>query len=253
MIDTKLSVFWTAFASWRDGLAALRNMPMMAAIIFVVMALDTAVNEALRQAAVPETMVPSQLVRVALSIFLLSFILTPAAIAINRYVQRGEIARRYVPDISSPRFRRFFGYSSLINLLVLSPLTIGEESTDIYIVGALAAFALIAIFVLVFTWILFPAIAVDAPGANLRNAFKDTRFFWALFISFVTFFPALVAGLLVEVLWEVTPVASKLGWLLYVLGIAAVNSLAFAALAAMSSHLYRAWAVRLLQPADSVS
>ena len=253
MIDTKLSVCRTAFASWRDGPAALRNMSMMAAIIFVVMALDTAVNEALRQAAVPETMVPSQLVRVALSIFLLSFILTPAAIAINRYVQRGEIARRYVPDISSPRFRIFFGYSSLINLLVLSPLTIGEESTDIYIVGALAVFALVAIIVLAATWILFPAIAVDAPGANLGNAVRDTRFFRALAISFVTFFPALVAGLLIEVLWEVTPVASKLGWFLYVLGIAAVSSLGFAALAAMSSHLYRAWADRLGQPADGVS
>src|SRR5687768_13655231 len=124
MIDTKLSVFRTAFASWRDGLSALRNMPMIAAIIFVVMALDTAVNEALRQAATPETILPLQLVRVALSIFLLSFILTPAAIAINRYVQLGEIARHYLPDISSPRFRRFFGYGSLINLLVLTPLTI---------------------------------------------------------------------------------------------------------------------------------
>ena len=121
------------------------------------------------------------------------------------------------------------------------------------IAGALAAFALIAIFVLVFTWILFPAIAVDAPGANLRNAVRDTRFSRAFAISFVTFFPALVAGLLIEVLWEVTPGASRLGWFLYILGVAAVSSLAFAAFAAMSSHLYRAWAVRLLQPADGVS
>ncbi len=37
------------------------------------------------------------------------------------------------------------------------------------------------------------------------------------------------------------------------LGVAAVSGLTFAAFAAMSSHLYRAWAVRLLQPADSVS
>ena len=253
MIDVKLPVFWTAFVSWRDGLAALRDMPTMTVIIFVVMAVDTAMNEALRQAAIAETILQLQLLRLALSIFLLSFFLAPAAIAIYRYVQLGEIARSYLPNLSSPRFRRFFGYSLLINLVVLIPLTLGEENTDIYIVGALAAFALIAIFVLVFTWILFPAIAVDAPGGNLRNAVKDTRFFRALAISFVTFFPALVAGLLIEVLWELTPVPSKLGWFLYVLGIAAVSSLGFAGFAAMSSHLYRAWAVRLLQPADRVS
>jgi hypothetical protein len=253
MNAVKLPVFRTAFLSWRDGLAALRDMPMMPAVIFVVMAVDTAMNEALRQAATADTVLLLQLLRLAISIFLLSFFLAPAAIAINRYVLLGETARSYVPDISSPRFRRYFGYSFLINLVVLIPLTLGEESTDIYIAGALAAFALIAIFVLVFTWILFPAIAVDAPGANLRNAVRDTRFFRAFAISFVTFFPALVAGLLIEVLWEVTPGASRLGWFLYILGVAAVSSLAFAAFAAMSSHLYRAWAVRLLQPADGVS
>jgi len=253
MIDAKLPVFRTAFISWRDGLAALRDTPMMAAIIFVVMAVDTTINETLRQAATPETVLPLQLLRLALSISLLSFFLTPAAIAINRYVQLGEVARRYLPDLASARFRRFFGYGLLINLVVLTPLLLGEESTDIYIVGALATFALIAIVVLVATWILFPAIAVDAPGANLRNAVRDTRFFRAFAVSFVTFFPALVAGLLVEVLWEVAPGTSTLGWALYVLGVAAVSSLAFAAFAAMSSHLYRAWAVRLLQPARGVS
>ena len=252
-MSEKLPIFRTAFVSWRDGLAALRVMPMIAVIVFVVMTVDTATNEVLRQAATAETILPLQLLRLSISIFLLSFFLTPAAIAINRYVQFGETARSYLPDISSPRFRRFFGYSALINLLVLPSLTLGEESTDIYIVGALAVFALVAIIVLTATWILFPAIAVDAPGANLSNAVRDTRFFRALAISFVTFFPALVAGLLIEVLWEVTPVASKLGWLLYVLGIAAVSSLGFAALASMSSHLYRAWADRLGQPADGVS
>ncbi len=125
MTEAKLPVFRTAFISWRDGLAALRSMPAMAAIVFVVMTVDTAMNEALRQAATAETILPLQLLRLSISIFLLSCFLTPAAIAINRYVQLGETARSYLLDISSPRFRRLFcAYSALINLLVLPSLTL---------------------------------------------------------------------------------------------------------------------------------
>ena len=253
MTGATLPVFRTAFVSWRDGLAALRNMPAIAAIVFVAIAVDTTTDEVSRFETAPETTVLLQFARFAVSLFILSVALAPAAIAINRYVLLGETARSYALDISSRRLRRFCGYSALINVLILSPLMVAEVPWDVYVASAVIVLTLVAIAVVVATWILFPAIAVDAPGANLRNAVRDTRFFRALAISFVTFFPALVAGFLIEALWQETPIPSTSGWILFDLGIAAVNSVAFVAFAAMSSHLYRAWAVRLLQPSGGVN
>ena len=122
----KLPVFRTAFLSWRDGLAALRDMPMMPAVIFVVMAVDTAMNEALRQAATADTVLLLQLLRLAISIFLLSFFLAPAAIAINRYVllgdDRAELTFRTYPVRA---FADILDIAFSINLVVLIPLTLG--------------------------------------------------------------------------------------------------------------------------------
>ena len=252
MTGTKLPVLQTALASWRDGLTALKSMPVIAAVIFIVMVADTTIDDALRLAATPETVVTLQLVRLVISVLLLSVILAPAAIAINRYVLLGEDTQGYPLDPSSRRLRLFCAYSVLLNILILLPMMSAEVTMDLTMAVVVIVLALIAVAALTSTWILFPAIAVDAPGANFRNAVKDTHFFQALAISIVTFLPVLAAGIAIAIQWHDAPGAFGLEWMLYVICIAAVSGFAFAVFCAMSSHLYRAWAVRLLQPTGSV-
>ena len=253
MTDTKLPVFGTATRSWRDGLAALRSMPVVTVVIFVIMAADTIIDDALRLAATPDTVVTLQLVRLVVSVFLLSVVLAPAAIAINRHVLLGEVTQGYPLDPSSRRLRLFSAYGALVNVLILLPIMSAEVTMGPIVAVVVIVLALVSIAVLISTWILFPAISVDAPGANFRNAVKDTHFLRALAVSIVTFLPVLVAGLAIAVQWSDAPGVFGLEWMLYVICIAAVSGFAFVVFCAMSSHLYRAWAVRLLQPAGSVS
>lgn len=196
-----------------------------------------------------ENVVALQLVRLVISVFLLSFVLSPAAIAINRHVLLGETTEGYPLDPSSRRLRMFCAYSALLNILILVPAMSAEVTMDVYIAVAVIVLVFVAVAAFVSTWILFPAIAVDAPGASLRNAVRDTRFFRALAISIVAFLPALIAGILIAIQWEDAPRGFGLEWMLYVMCISAVSGFAFAIFCAMSSHLYRVWAVRLLQPA----
>ena len=249
MTDTKLPIFQTAMLSWRDALSALRSMPAVAVLIFIVMLADTAIDDELRLAATDENVVTLQLLRLVVSVLLLGFVLSPAAIAINRYVLLGEIAQGYPLDPSSRRLHLFCAYSALVNILILVPVMSAEVTMDFYLAVAVIVLVLVAIAAIVSTWILFPAIAVDAPGARVPNAVRDTRFFRALGISFLTFLPALIVGILIAIQWEDAPRGFGLERMLYVLCISAVSSVAFVVFCAMSSRLYRAWAARLLQPA----
>lgn len=249
MTDAKLPIFQTALASWRDGMAALRDMPTVTVVIFIVMVMDTAIDDELRLAATAENVVALQLVRLVISVFLLSFVLSPAAIAINRHVLLGETTEGYPLDPSSRRLRMFCAYSALLNILILVPAMSAEVTMDFYIAVTVIVLVLVAVAALVSTWILFPAIAVDAPGASLGNAVRDTRFFRALAISIVAFLPALIAGILIAIQWEDAPRGFGMEWILYIVCVSAVSGFVFAVLCAMSSLLYRAWAVRLLQPA----
>lgn len=250
MTEAKLPIFRTAFLGWRDGLAALRLMPTITAFVFAVMVVDIATDDALRLAATAETTAQLLLLRLSISVTLCSFALTPAAIAIHRYVLLGEITRRYVLNLSSPGFRMFVAYSALVNVLVLVPMMVAEVATDIYIIGAVITLGLVALAVLVGTLILFPAIAVDAPGTGIRNAVQDVHVFRALLILIVTVLPPLaMSGALSFVIWgEETPSGITWDWIFYVVLGAAVSSVLFAVFTAMASHLYRAWAFQLGRP-----
>lgn len=246
MTDVKLSIFGTALASWRDGLAALYSMPTMTGFIFAAIFVDVATDEALLLAATPETMLQTLFLRLAVAVAIYGFALTPAAIAIHRHVLLGETAERYVLNLKNPRFRMFVAYSAIFNLLVLVPMMITEIVTDSYIVGAVIALSLVACAIYLATSILFPAIAVDAPGASVRNALQDIHFFRALLISIVAFLPILgTTGVLIEIWLGEIPSKFTSDWIFYVVFLAAVSSVTFAAFTAMFSHLYRAWAIRL--------
>ena len=106
-----------------------------------------------------------------------AFLMTPYAIAVHRFIILGERTMSYRIAPAEPRFRRFFGWSLALSVLAYEPATIvdmlpGSTSLTFLLTAVLG----IAAFVVgIRVIVLFPAIAVDAPGANWRHALADTE------------------------------------------------------------------------------
>src|SRR5262245_1932820 len=109
-----------------------------------------------------------------------ALLLTPIVIAIHRFVILGEVTPNYGLDIGEPAFRPFFIW--LFGLRVFSglPFTLlgalqALEFSPLA-TAILCAVALIVVTaVLLRLTILFPAVAVEAPGATATHAFIDTK------------------------------------------------------------------------------
>ena len=105
-----------------------------------------------------------------------TFVLVPFEIAICRLLISGEAASGYRFDISTVRFQRMLAWNAGFWLLWKIPLHLPgavAPSDGAEVIISVVLFALVIFAVLRLT-ILLPAIAVDAPGASVRNAFADT-------------------------------------------------------------------------------
>jgi hypothetical protein len=107
-----------------------------------------------------------------------AFLMTPYAIAVHRFIILGEKTMNYRIAPAEPRFRRFFGWSLALSVLAYAPSEFliplpGPPTVPLAILGVGLYIAAIAVGIRAI--ILFPALAVDAPGANWRQAMADTR------------------------------------------------------------------------------
>jgi hypothetical protein len=132
----------------------------------------------------------------------------PFFLAIHRFLLLGEEATRYDFKPSSPRFQLFFGWLAVTVVLLSFPSTLAafaEAKGPVYYFGGQLPLDVDSRMVRVsriVTWVvvtqllvLFPAVAVDAPGAGWQNAFSDTRSrIW--FVLPVTILPFIPIGLL---------------------------------------------------------
>jgi hypothetical protein len=103
-------------------------------------------------------------------------VLVPFQIAIYRLLISGDAASGYRFDISTVRFRRMLGWTAAFWVLAIIPLHLPgfvAPSDGAEVIISVVLFALVIFAVLRLT-IFLPAIAVDAPGASVRNAFADT-------------------------------------------------------------------------------
>jgi hypothetical protein len=200
-----------AKAAWIDLYRVVRNLPR-------VWSVALAINIGLSVAALAlggnardsiGGWVVSLLITVANS-----FLLTPYIIAVHRLIVLDEVAPSYVLRPSEPRFQKFFGWS-----LVLWACRLGLVAVFAVLSAFLlpilapkggyvpALMILTTAFVFLFCWamvrlsILFPAIAVDAAGANWRNVIADTRgYAWRIFlIGLVASLPVVAMAI---VLWS---------------------------------------------------
>lgn len=194
VVDEYIAVFDAAEQGWRDALAAIPRMPVVLGVaVIVILALgalplgpDTITNPS-----------PDQLFwfrvhsDIAKILFLIahSFLLTPVAIAIHRFVLLDEVTRRYEIGFS-PRFLRFFFFSLMFQIVIIVPGWVGRIAAWIHgledglarsvifypsLLAAVLASVFVAAVAALRMLILFPAVAVDVPGAGWRNAMTDSK------------------------------------------------------------------------------
>ena len=141
------------------------------------------------------------------------FLTVPYYIAVHRLVILGERTPSYALAPSSLRFQQFFWWWAALSVVTYLPISLveieilsqtGAPTTFSYL-AALAAMPLILIAIIIVTLrltIVFPAVAVDAPGATWENVMADTKghawriFLFGLVATLPLILPALLLGAL---------------------------------------------------------
>jgi hypothetical protein len=262
MAEKKPPVIETAVIAWRDAFRAIEVMPVVAGIAFVlylVMSLAISAINANAYALVSSPWLP--IISIGASI-VQAVLLAPLAIAVHRFVLLGEKTDRYPLEPKSSRYLRFIGFAILVKILWLIPSTIeslipaARDNNPALATGlGIVAFVLVitVVIIVVRRAILFPAIAIDAPGATWSKARLDTKgSSWRVaFVFVLTALPVLVINGLLYWLWLLlTPQAQpSAGSFLFFSVIEAVIAIAaLCALAAAASHIYRARADIMTRP-----
>jgi hypothetical protein len=247
----KPPVIETAVAAWRDAFRAIGAMPEVTGIALVLVlatslggfAIFPNPSALVRSPWLPVISIVSGVVQ--------AILLAPLAIAVHRFVILGETTNRYPLEPGSSRYLRFVGFAILVKILWLIPSTIeslipGAENNPAVTAGlgiVVLALFITVIIIVVRRAILFPAIAIDAPGATWSKAGLDTKgISWRVaFIFFLTALPLLVIG--GPLYWLLlTPQAqpSTASWLFFSVIGAVIGVPALCAFAAAASHIYRA-------------
>jgi hypothetical protein len=265
MANTKPPVIQTAVIAWGDAFRAIGAMPVVAGIGFVLVLATSLASFAI--VPNPSAIVGSPgsplirwipLIQLG-STIVQAVLLTPLAIAVHRFVLLGERTNRYPLDPGSSRYLRFVGFAILVNILWLIPSTIqslilGAQNNPA-LAGGLAIVVLVllitVIIIVVRRAILFPAIAIDAPGATWSKARLDTKgSSWRVAVIFLlTALPPLViGGPIYWLLLRPQAQPSTGSWLFfYVIG-SIVGVPLLCAYAAAASHIYRARADVMTRP-----
>jgi hypothetical protein len=256
MPQSKPAIIGTAVIAWADAFRVIVAMPLVAGVAFVILFL---LQFTLWIIPDPDVFVTSPWLPVytVVSSIVRGVLLAPLAIVVHRYVLLDELTDRYPLDPFNARYVRFTGFAVLVNVLWSLPgviegyLPYMQQTPGIGASLGIVSTALFVtiIIVVVRRVILFPAVAVDAPGATWSNARRDTKgSSWRVaFILFLVALPAIIAVL-------------ALYYFLLGAGFAGANQLMFTVLrsllavptlcafAAAASHIFRARADNLARP-----
>ena len=258
----RLPIVGTAVAAWRDAFRTVAAMPAVAGIMFAILMFVGVISLLL----VPDVMKAVKVTASsggafyqALAILIgviQSVLMAPLAIATHRYVILGEVARGYAIEPSSPRYRRFVCFSILLTMMFSLPNFIGsllpgwgtsEGMTTAWNLISFVAIVVIAV-VAVRRAILFPAIAVEAPAATWSNARNDTKgHSWRVaLVFFCVLVPLMVITIPLTLTLLAPPRLGEPGRILFTIISAGVHTVSLCAFAAAASHLFKAYASRLL-------
>jgi hypothetical protein len=178
MRQRRLPIVPTLVAAYRDLGRLLTAMRALMLSAFFIMLATSVVAE-----LVPQRLWDQELTGEALGLAqnaVEAFLLTPIVIAIHRFVILDKITPNYTVPIGEPVFGIFFGWLLALKVLIGLPFDLlGALQTFNWSPPAsalAAALALIAaVGVSLRLTILFPALAVEAPGATPSHALADTK------------------------------------------------------------------------------
>jgi hypothetical protein len=237
---TQASVFNAAATAWQDALAARQRMPrLFLTAISAIAALNLIYFGVVLVGSLFGRGLFASLIGVVY-VGLQALFLTPLAIAVHRFMLLSEVHDNYRFDMQEPRFTKFLTF--LVALLVVPQLLHAAFGGLIGLVVSI-----VVVIITVRLVILFPAVAVDAPGAEWQNAMADTKgHSWRVFfILLCLILPVAIVVSIVLVICFIIPV---IGWLIGVAVQAAFSVMVVAATAAAASRLYSDYANQLGRP-----
>jgi hypothetical protein len=159
---------------WRDARDALMALFVPALIAFLIMLASVIVW---RIIPVTGNTFGGQLEILSYGAVTL-FLLTPYLIAVHRFIILGEKTTSYRIVPTEPRFRRFFGWLLVLSALLYAPVLatlLFKSISSVLVIFAFVPLIAFGILLPIRTIVLFPAVAVDAPGANWGQAVADTK------------------------------------------------------------------------------
>ena len=240
----------TAFRlAYSDALDALRAMPNLAVAGLLILIGASAVSVLVVHSLVPaESLLGREIMGLVTN-----FLLTPFLIAVHRFIILREITGRYVIEPRDPRFQLFFCWSAALYIVSAIGEALAELATSSP--GGRASVGLVvSIAMLVLSLrmtVLFPAVAVDAPGATWRGAWQDTRghALYLFGLVLVTILPVvLVTGLLLR--FRSVSSSAFVSFVTLIVG-AAGMVLALTLLVAITSRFFLAVGDRVKQPPET--
>lgn len=118
-----------------------------------------------------------------------TLLITPFLIAVHRYIVLGETMQNYVIVAGDRRTQGYFLCWAVLSTLAVAPAFLPPLSNLEQPAGGMIGFAVLGYLIGVMLFglrltLLFPAIAVDAPGATVANALADARgHLWRIFAT----------------------------------------------------------------------
>ena len=252
MADGQLPIIRAVGLVSRDVIRVVRTMPGLVLIATAIL-LPFNVLDLLVSPHLPGSPLVQLLKEVGIRVAE-SFLLTPFLIAVHRFILIDEVTARYAIAPRSPRFERFFAWSVLVWLLtasvsLLRPLAAGVP-TGIGI-GALVVASVAVIVISLRLTILFPAIAVDAPGASVSNAFADTKghVIGILLIFLLANLPVVVFFVLLMLLFPIKAIESGFGvaTIPFAVVLGVFQLVIYTTMVAAASRIFQAVAERVLR------
>jgi hypothetical protein len=239
--------------AYRDIGRVARAMPRLVGVVLIILLTFNLL----------ELVIPRSVFELPLADFVFGaarlFMLTPFLIAVHRYILLDEVAPHYHLAPQEGRFLRFFAWALVPALLLAAGsymqallTTAGLPSGVVSLTAGVVL--IVGLFVILRLLILFPAIAVDAPGASARKAFADTQgFFWDMFfVCLVAVLPLILLTMLLVVLEYPLELRGSVPALWTVLEIAdktLVDLIAYPLYVAIASRIYQALADEVLHRA----
>jgi hypothetical protein len=276
MSENRVTNWSIATGAWKDGLSAIGAMRGVAVTALLALTLINLVphlwthglDAVLRTGIAPGQAVLNASILLGLTV-IEALLLTPLSIAVHRYVLLGERTSFYRLEIGLPRFRRFAFYTFVLRLISLVPtgLMLGfatvvkmvPPATIVQLAIGLVLLAIsgsiVAAMLLVRLTLLFPAVAIDIPGAGWNRSLDQSRgHAWRIF--FVLVLTTLIGLLAIPVAAVIQGVAAYLmlrgqaavGAVLISVARAGVGVLIATALVAAASRLFRVLAAPAAPP-----